>query len=383
MAIPEHDINGPDDYVRSATNHILTIWPELSDIFDDVALIYAGFHPDYSFFTRSIVGLTNQLHNEYNNGKRHFMFECLGECVSPEVVLKIHECAESFANKHSDVTIYYLTGAYNAMSLYRNVCTKHDLKPFVKVLGCYYFEFINRKTYPEYNNEYKIGNRGKNFVCLNKVHRQHRIDLLELMLREKLIDDKCYYSFYDNSGGSQESELVGLLDEYYPNIKSNLDFIKTLQLNFDETRTNPIDIREEDLVLFENSYFSVVPETIYYGNNYTFPKKSERHVSDAEPGIFITEKTTKVLALKHPFIMVSVPNTMAALRDRGYKTFHPYIDETYDTIEDDDLRLEMIVNEVKRLSNQTEEQWVEWTRNIKPIVDYNCELFFNHTSFSY
>lgn len=382
MATLDHNINGPADYVQSLTLHVLNIWPEFTDIFDKVSLIYAGFHPEYSFFTRSITGLTNQLHDEYNNGKRHFMFECLGECISPEVITKIHACAEDFAKKHDDVTIYHLTGAYNATELYKAICSDYALTPFIRVMGSYYFEFVNSKTYPRYNNPYQIGNREKNFVCLNKVYRQHRIDLLELMLRDGLINDKCYYSFYDNSGGSRESELVGLLDEYYPNIKSNLDFIKTLQLNFDETRTNPVDIREEDLILFDNSYFSVVPETVYYSKHYTFPKKAKCHVSDVEPGIFLTEKTTKVLALKHPFIIASVPNILVALRDRGYKTFHPYIDESYDTIEDDDLRLEAIVNEVKRLSNQTTDEWLEWTKNIKPIVEHNYELFFNHTSFS-
>jgi hypothetical protein len=197
------------------------------------------------------------------------------------------------------------------------------------------------------------------------------------MFREQLVNDKCYYSFYD-SAFSSEGVLQNLPINDYPYINSNLEVIKTLRLNFDDTRLNPIDIREADLKLFVNSYFSVVTETLFHSNDYSF-LKGKHHISDVHPGIFITEKTTKVLALKHPFILASVPNMLPALHDAGYKTFHPFIDETYDTIEDDDLRLVYVVNEVKRLCSQTDSEWLEWLKNIKPIVEHNYELFFNHT----
>lgn len=376
-----HNHNGPETFTESLTIQILKIWPELESIFDNVCLIYAGFHPEFSFFTRSSSGLINQILTEYDNGKRHFMFECLGEGLSEEVISKIHSCLDDFHSTHSDTTVYYLTGAYNVEELYKKVCKRLNLTPYIKIMECSYFEYINSASYPKFNIEYNIGERKKNFVCLNKVHRQHRIDLLELMLRYKLINDDCYYSFHDYSCSSNNI-LSSLSDEQYPNIANNLEFVQTLQLNFDDTRMNPVDIREEDLSLFLNSYFSIVTETLYYSDSYKFPK-AKWHVSNVEPGVFITEKTTKVIALKHPFILASVPNTMTVLRERGYKTFHPYIDETYDTIVDDDLRLRYIINEVKRLSSQTKEEWIEWTRSIKPIVEHNYELFFNRTDYAY
>ena len=375
-----HNNNGPESFVFSLSNQILHIWPQLTDTFDDVALIYAGFHPDFSFFTRKTDGIKAQVLEEYKSGKRRFMFECLGEGVSRDVLLKIHTCMDEFVNTHPDISVYYLTGANNSISIYNNVCIEENLTPYINMMECYYFDYVNGKAYPKYDIDYKVINRKKKFLCLNKVHRQHRIDLLELMLKEKLITDDCYYSFYDGSKASDDA-LLKLPLEHYPNITSNLDFIKTLRLNFDDTRVNPVDIRDEDLKLFNNSYFSVVTETLYHSNNYNFTK-TKCHVSNVESGPFVTEKSTKVIALKHPFVMVSVPYMLQALRDRGYKTFHPYIDETYDTIEDDDLRLEYIVREIKRLTSQTNSEWLEWVRNIKPIVEHNYELFFNRTSYS-
>ena len=376
-----HDKNGPNDYNRSLTIQLGHIWPELIDTFDTVAIIYAGFNPEYSFFTRKTVGITDQVISEYNNGKRHFIFECLGEGISREVIVKIHRTLDEFVNTHTDATISYVTGASNSAKIYQNICDSENLTPYINMMQCHYLEYIARISYPKYDIDYQIANREKNFLCLNKVHRQHRIDLLELMLREHLINDKCYYSFYDGSNASHDA-ISRLSEEDYPNIKNNLDLISTLRLNFDDTRVNPVDVRDEDLELFNNSYFSVITETIYHSDNYTFPK-AKCHVSDVESGPFVTEKTVKALALKHPFILATVPNTLPVLRDRGYKTFHPFIDETYDSIEDDDLRLEYIINEVKRLSRLSDSEWLEWTRNIKPIVDHNYEVFFNHTVFSY
>lgn len=376
-----HDKNGPYDYDHSLTIQLGHIWPELIDTFDTVSIIYAGFNPEYSFFTRKSSGIKEQVLREYNNGKRHFIFECLGEGISRDVIVKIHRVLDDFVNTHNDVTVSYATGASNSETLYQNICASENLTPYIKMMPCHYLEYVTRVSYPKYDVDYQIVNRDKNFLCLNKVNRQHRIDLLELMLRENLINDKCYYSFYDSSNASHGT-LDSLSEEHYPNIKNNTDLISTLRLNFDVNRVNPVDIRDEDLVLFNNTYFSVITETIYYGNDYPFTK-AKCHVSNVESGPFVTEKTVKALALKHPFILATVPHTLDVLRDRGYKTFHPYIDETYDTIIDDDLRLECIINEVKRLSSLTDSEWLEWMTNIKPIVEYNYELFFNHTVFSY
>jgi hypothetical protein len=71
------------------------------------------------------------------------------------------------------------------------------------------------------------------------------------------------------------------------------------------------------------------------------------------------------------------PGLLKYLRSTGYKTFHPYIDETYDTIDDDEIRYQMIVDEIKRLCNQTDEEWLAWQNNIKNIVEHNYDILKN------
>ena len=72
--------------------------------------------------------------------------------------------------------------------------------------------------------------------------------------------------------------------------------------------------------------------------------------------------------------MMNRPNSLEKLRELGYKTFHPYIDETYDTIENDQERMVAIVDEVERLNKLTDSEWLEWQNGIKDIVEHNHNL---------
>lgn len=97
--------------------------------------------------------------------------------------------------------------------------------------------------------------------------------------------------------------------------------------------------------------------------------------------LFVSEKTYKAIGFKHPFIVLGWPGTIKLLRDRGFKTFHPWINETYDKEEDDATRMEMVFNEIKRLCAFTPEQWIEWQTALKDIVEHNYELLRTRKDF--
>ena len=126
----------------------------------------------------------------------------------------------------------------------------------------------------------------------------------------------------------------------------------------------------EDMELFNNSYFSLVTESIYFDlGNVNSSISLDCHL--------LSEKTFKVIAAKHPFIIASRPNFLEAVRMCGYKTFHPYINESYDTINDDELRLKAIMDETERLCNLTDDEYIEFQKNINSILDYNYEILKN------
>ncbi len=77
-------------------------------------------------------------------------------------------------------------------------------------------------------------------------------------------------------------------------------------------------------------------------------------------------------------MVLGFTNSLARMRDIGYQTFHPYINETYDTIENDEERLIAIVNEIERLCNQTDEEWLEFQRHTNVIAEHNFNVLKNH-----
>lgn len=154
-----------------------------------------------------------------------------------------------------------------------------------------------------------------------------------------------------------------------------------LNLTLNSNIDNMHILNESDLALYKNSLFSLVNETLFHHNvDYVSEFSSRGGLNDIPgrihcyPSTFHTEKTWKTIRAKHPFIITSVPYVLQGLRELGYKTFHPYIDESYDTIEDDETRVMAIMDEVERLCNMTDDETREWLANVQPICDFNYKL---------
>ena len=61
------------------------------------------------------------------------------------------------------------------------------------------------------------------------------------------------------------------------------------------------------------------------------------------------------------------------LKQDGFKTFHPYINESYDEIQNRDQRILAIIKEVKILCNKTAKEWREFMRSINEILKHNYQ----------
>ena len=66
------------------------------------------------------------------------------------------------------------------------------------------------------------------------------------------------------------------------------------------------------------------------------------------------------------------------MRRLGYKTFHPYIDESYDTITHPRKRLDAISKEIERLSSMSLEKLHEWYYSMEDILIYNNQKFLEY-----
>lgn len=89
---------------------------------------------------------------------------------------------------------------------------------------------------------------------------------------------------------------------------------------------------------------------------------------------FPTEKTYKVMACKTPFIAYTTPYFLKELQQLGYKTFSPWINESYDSIEDDITRSTVIAQEIERINNLDSLSYDHLIKNCQDIAQENYSV---------
>ncbi len=88
----------------------------------------------------------------------------------------------------------------------------------------------------------------------------------------------------------------------------------------------------------------------------------------------ITEKCYKSIACLTPFIVFSTPFYLQDLRNLGFKTYSPFINEHYDTETDSVKRLNMIVDEINRICALSDNDYRQLVNNCKTIAEENLRI---------
>jgi len=90
--------------------------------------------------------------------------------------------------------------------------------------------------------------------------------------------------------------------------------------------------------------------------------------------VFFSEKTFKPILAAQPFILAGNAGMMRHLHDLGYKTFHPYIDESYDMETNPAKRMSMILTEAERIARLSPAEMRVFLKRVAPTVIHNYEL---------
>jgi len=191
----------------------------------------------------------------------------------------------------------------------------------------------------------------KRFVFLNRKFRFERFYLFALFNKYDILNH-MYVSFLEIPNDSHYEKLKN-----YQYIESNdiLSVRKTLSSPLVLDKSDPDWSNYDSLETFLQNCICIISETL--------PTVYE--------DIFISEKTTKPLCQGCPFIIYGSPYLLKQLRNMGFQTFHPYINETYDIIIDDSKRLLYIYEEIKRISQLSHEEYRQLFTNIIDIIEYN------------
>ena len=93
---------------------------------------------------------------------------------------------------------------------------------------------------------------------------------------------------------------------------------------------------------------------------------------------WITEKVVKNLYIGKPFIVMGGQGTLEKIKGFGFRTFSPWIDETYDTIENNYLRLEAVKREIDRLAQLSYSDIQQIHQELLPILEHNRRTYEYH-----
>ena len=383
-------------------------FPELVPYQDSIYVFYAGAS-EPSYMRRPFVDCVDEIKNAFANGYQKIVFYAAEETLQPSSLLKTQRIAEYFdqGSNFPEFTFFFVTAGAGHLDTYNRLYHHYAYRVYVTPLSFNRFE-LHAHSYLRGADEelkyfldrpYNTGKRHKKFTCFNRVPREHRQLALADLHRRNLLD-QGFISFEkdDNRTLDEDIEhfkailidsgdflkdhcdvtehpllthadylhdmLISLQDAYYSRLP--------LLLNRTAERDNPVTIEMDDMQYYDNSYFSIISETVFFSDE-TLQNDFNYDMA------FFSEKIFKPFAAKHPFVLVGAHQSLSLLREMGYKTFHPYINEDYDEMLDDLSRFQAIMQEVDRLCKLTDAEWIELQKNIAPIIEHNYTQVHNYS----
>ncbi|MBC8428600.1 hypothetical protein H8D04_01815 [bacterium] len=196
--------------------------------------------------------------------------------------------------------------------------------------------------------------RSKHYISFNRLPKDHRVKLIMSLNKHNLLD-RGYISFANKITDWDWKEMV--------TEKERVSFEKKMPLVIDEKDLSNTKYSYEkfDVKYFLDSYFQIVT-----GNNFT----------DFDDQLIFSEKIWKPITNFQPFIYLDDVGALKKLREYGFKTFSPFIDESYDDVLDVKERFNMIEMEINKLCNKSIEEIHKWYWSIEEVLKYNYYHFY-------
>ena len=247
------------------------------------------------------------------------------------------EYLTEFASSNNLMLLYYFFHGFAALDWYRGYYALNHGKEVNKT---YEYDYISYNRIIDNDRSYRIY-----FVSL---------------LKELALLDRGQVSFgvtdYASCWQDETSEPNSKLSEQAKlHIEQHLTGTNKIVLDHASVHGSA----SADIPRETDAFWHIVTETVFYYNK-----------------LHLTEKIFKPIVNKQPFMLLAAPGNLAYLKSYGFKTFEGIIDESYDTIQDNDQRTEAVVKQIAWYCALTAEQKQTVIEAIAPIVEYNFHHFY-------
>lgn len=325
---------------------------------------------------------SSELLQELKKEKYPILFENASECSTKVTFDTLEDFCNYIEINPSNVYICLA----NTQSVYLNLNSYPSLEK-------YNFFSFERFAFDAVQIGYSMGNipskfkfnNRKRFLFLNRRYSADRAYMYFKFHKFNLLDNMhCTFSLdniYNDNVVTLQHVIEDLLSTH---TNSSAEVINYIKLNTDLLEASlPHEVSISDSIIYNVDHkksclytfwnfavhnstdINIITETFRY--HYGIPD-TDLHYQTL---FFITEKTYRTILMKQPFVLFSNPYALKYLRNAGYKTFSPFIDESYDSIENLADRQNAIINEVQRLNSMGEAEFSELMINCREIAEYN------------
>jgi hypothetical protein len=264
-----------------------------------------------------------------------------------------------YYEKHPDSTIKI----YNGHLFIRGYADEINTFPMVGNLG-YLCELFEENDL----DSNKI--RKHKFLSPNRtMEKPQRTMMGYFALKYDLISEGLFTFIQTLSKDRLSSIVQKVYDDTDANIEKYTSELESMLPYEDDTKELPADkkqgfgVRNNKKEWYANSYFHLVTET-FFG-----------------PNVFLSEKIFKPISNLQPFLVFGDYLTLAELRRLGFKTFEPFIDESYDLEKDPKQRMLLLEKELLKLKNMPIEQLHNWYYSIIDILLYNQKHIYSFENY--
>lgn len=368
-----HDLHqSPHFHLRftNLANHVPAY-----NVLDEPFLYEINFH---NYHYRDILGSFNTSNGLLENAnpnpnvvklvrekKGYVLVTLLYEGFLDDLFLK--GLTDYFTKKNIPLTqVVYVSNCYNGQDVYHNFCKRNNIEPEMKMeyLPVFRIDKTDLTQILEADISYSTAPKKKLFLCFNRRHNEHRVLFCVMMSKLNLID-RFFYSMIRQQPESHQTFIENARffgskhKEFHISENDIIEADKHLPLILDTTNFSkyPMEVGYDSVKPFyDDSYINIVMETYFFSNI-----------------IHITEKTYKPIAFMQPFIMLAAPYGLQHIKDMGFKTFDQFWDESYDSETDHTIRFLKITQQVRKISEWSQEKLDQFVKDVQPILEFNRE----------
>ena len=245
-----------------------------------------------------------------------------------------------------------------------------------------YNKLMNQTQIPE-----SIPATSHKFSALSRNYRAWRLHIYARLAEKNILKD-FRYSFYnifpygEVRYYDQETMLKDLTDTNFGEVDAAVtEWISKVPYTLDanDNVLNKWGDVTYDAIMSADIHLLI--ET-HYDLFYYVPTTDRVYNRNLAPSS-ITEKTNKPVACQKPFIAFSTPYFLEDFRQLGFETFSPYINESYDREPDNYKRLNMIVEEIERITSLSANEYRTLVENCHSIAVRNQQKLLSKKDNNY